>query len=100
MTSFTQNSLLFNFITFSELTKTPQNFVQGSFSQKSTKVCCKNRGEVFDSGHFNVNIKTKNVVITFAATAFLARFPREAFTAFTPSEVGILGYSDLTSKVT
>ena len=47
MTSLTRDSKLCNFITWWELIKTPQNFIQGSFSTKSFEFCYKNWGRVF-----------------------------------------------------
>ena len=35
-----------------ELIETPENFVQGSFSKKTLKLCLKIRVEVLTSGHF------------------------------------------------
>ena len=54
MTSLTTDSELYNFIASWELTKTPQHFVQGSFSIKSLKLKLwhKNRGEFLASGPF------------------------------------------------
>ena len=45
-TSLTLNSKLYNFITSRNLIKTPQNYAQGSFSIKLTKICHENRVEV------------------------------------------------------
>ena len=50
MTSVTSNSKFCSFITSLKLIKTPQNFVQGSFSIKLIKTCHKSRGEVSASG--------------------------------------------------
>ena len=52
MMSLASNSKLCNFITSLKLIKTPQKFVQGSFSVKLIKICHKNRGEVLASGPF------------------------------------------------
>ena len=46
----TLNSKLYNFITLWKLMKTPQNFLQGSFSVRLTKLCHKNGGKGLASG--------------------------------------------------
>ena len=51
MTSLTLNPNIYNFITYWNLIKTPRNFVQDSFSIKSTKTWQESSGEVFRS-HF------------------------------------------------
>ena len=50
----TLDSKLCNFITLWELIKAPQNFVQGTFSIKSLKICHKNRGEFLVSSLLNL----------------------------------------------
>ena len=53
MTSLTPVSKVSNFITLWELIKTLQNFVQGSFSIESLKLCHKNKGDFLGSGPLN-----------------------------------------------
>ena len=55
----TLNSKFCNFTTFWNVTKTPQNFVQDSFSIRLTKICYKNRGEILGSGPFKSHLLNK-----------------------------------------
>ena len=54
MTSLELNSKLYKFLTSTNLIKTPQNFVQDSFSMQLRKICHKNRVEFFASGPLQV----------------------------------------------
>ena len=45
MTALTSNSKLCRFMTPQKVIKTPENFAQGSFSVKLTKICHKNKRE-------------------------------------------------------
>ena len=55
--SLTLDSKLCNFITSWELIKTPQNFLQDSFSIKSLKLCYKNGVSFWPQGPFKKDIK-------------------------------------------
>ena len=48
------NSKLCNFITSREQIKTPQKFLQDTFSIKSLKLCHKNWGEFLNSGSLSI----------------------------------------------
>ena len=67
MTSLTSNWKLFNFINLRKLTKTPKNFVQGSYSWILTKIWHKDRVEVLTSGSFlgrrSLSIKKSHKVL-------------------------------------
>ena len=57
VTSLAPNSKLCNFITSWELIKTPQNFLQDSFSIKSLKLCYKNGVSFWPQGPSKKDIK-------------------------------------------
>ena len=49
---------------------------------------------------FNVTFDDRNVFITLVAIVLLGKLSSEVFTAFTPSEFGILVYKDFTFSST
>ena len=59
MTSLTLDSKHCNFITSEELIKTPQNFVQDSFSKKSLRSCHKHRGGFWPKDPFEIQVTAK-----------------------------------------
>ena len=46
----------------------------------------------------NVTMRARNVVITFVAIADYGWLPKDFFTAFIPSMLGIIVYNDFTSS--